>query len=185
MPKPGTKSAFCILDKPFADIFSFQAVVQDLILRNPLGCTSYRTVKKHHPPVMKVRERYTAKFVYEDPAKKQIGSSSEVYNSVEGYEDGIHAVLSNMANIAAHRGRARHIPASDHFSVILKCHDAGGELYFLSLARDRITVASFNDEEIRKSVARWTEHITTRGPDCPGHDGCRSGSSGIPDTATP
>ena len=162
-PKPGTKSAVCILDRPFADIGSFTAVIQDLILKNPLGCTSYRTAGTHHPPVMKVRERYTAKFVYEDTAKKQIGSSSEVYNSVEGYEDGIHAVMANMANIGAHRGRVRHIPGADRFTVILKCHDAGGELFFLSLARDRITVASYTDEGIRRNVAQWTDRSIAQG----------------------
>jgi hypothetical protein len=160
-PKPGTKSAVCILDRPFADIGSFSAAVQELIQKNPLGCTSYRTVKTHHPPVMKVRERYTAKFVYEGAGKKQIGTSSEVYDSVEGYENGIHAVMANMANIAAHRGKARHVPAADRFSAILKCHDAGGELFFLGLARDRITVASYSDDAIRKNVARWTDRSVT------------------------
>jgi hypothetical protein len=158
-PKPGTRSAVHILKTPFPDIAAFNAIVQMLILQNPLGCTSYRTVKKHHLPVTKVRERYTAKFVYEDAKQKQIGSSSEVYDSIEGYQDGIHAVHSNMANVAAHRGKARHIPGADHFSVILKCHDPEGELYFLSLARDRITVASYTNDAIRREVGRWTDGI--------------------------
>ncbi|MFA5267369.1 MAG: hypothetical protein WC379_05315 [Methanoregula sp.] len=155
-PKPGTKSAVHILKKPFSDITAFTATVQSLTLQNPLGCTSYYTVKKNHLPVVKVRERYTAKFVYLDTKGKQIGSSSEMYDSAEGYEEGIHAVLSNMANIAAHRGKARHLPGADHFSVILKCHDQEGELFFLSLARDRITVASYTDDAIRKKVEAWT-----------------------------
>lgn len=158
-PKRGTKSAVRILDRPFADIGSFNAVVRELILKNPLGCTSYLSTKKHHPPLVKVRERYTAKFVYEDGEKKQVGSSSEVYDSVEGYEDGIHAVMANMANASAHRGRIRHVPGSDHYSVILKCHDAGGEFFFLGIARDRITVASYTDDAILKSVARWSDHF--------------------------
>ncbi|MCK9580353.1 MAG: hypothetical protein M0Q92_07860 [Methanoregula sp.] len=156
-PKPGTKSAVHILKKPFPDIAVFTAIVRSLVLQNPLGCTSYRTVKKSHPPVSRVRERYTAKFVYLNPKGKQIGSSSEVYDSVEGYEDGIHAVFSNMANIAAHRGKAVHVPGADHFSVILKCHDPAGELFFVSLARDRITVASYTDDAIQKKVEAWTD----------------------------
>ena len=59
-PNPGPRSALHILKTPFADIAAFNAIVQMLILQNPLGCTSYRTVKKHHLPVSKVRERYTA-----------------------------------------------------------------------------------------------------------------------------
>jgi hypothetical protein len=162
-PKPGTRSAVHILKKPFADIAAFDTVVQMLVLKNPLGCTSYWRVKKHHPPVAIVRERYTAKFVYENAKKKQIGSSSEVYDSIEGYQDGIHAVISNMANVAAHRGKARHIPGADYFSVILKCHDQEGELYFLSLARDRITVASYTDDAIRGKIGKWTDGIPALG----------------------
>jgi hypothetical protein len=156
-PKPGTRSATRVLETPFADIAAFSAAVQDLAMANALVCTSYRTAGKHLPPVMKVRERYTAKFVYENERKKQIGSSSEVYDSVDGYLDGIHAVMSNMANTAAHRGKARHVPESDRFSVIMKCHDEGGELYFLSLARDRITVASYSHDAILGNVKRWVE----------------------------
>ena len=100
---------------------------------------------------------YTAKFVYEDPDGKRIGTGQEMYNSVEGYQYGIAAVITNMANIAAHRGKVRHIPDADLFSVILKCHDPDGELYFLSIARDRVTVSSYTDDEIRRRVERWTD----------------------------
>ena len=84
---------------------------------------------------------YTAKFVYLDARVKQIGSGLDRYDSVEGYETGIAAVISNMANIASHRGKAKHLPAADLFSVLLKCHDPNGELYFLSTSRDRITLS--------------------------------------------
>ena len=156
-PKPGTRSAVHIMKKPFPDIAAFTAVVRSLVHKNPLGCTSYWKKKKNHPPVVAVRERYTAKFVYLNAEGKQIGSSSEVYDSVEGYENGIHAMLSNMANIAAHRGKAVHVPGADHYSVILKCHDPSGELFLVSLARDRITVASYTDDAIRKRVEAWTD----------------------------
>jgi hypothetical protein len=158
-PRAGTRRAVHILQKPLEDIAAFTGIINALLQQNPLGCTSYRTLKKHHPPVVLVRERYTAKFAYENTHRRQIGTSSEVYDSVEGYQDGIHAVMANMANITAHRGKARHLPGSDHFSAILKCHDAGGELYFLSLARDRIAVASYMDDEIRRKVEQWAAGI--------------------------
>jgi hypothetical protein len=157
--KPGTKSALHILKKPFSDIVAFDAVVRSLILHNPLGCTSYWSGKKYHQPVEKVREMYTAKFVYEDPDGKRIGTGQEMYNSVEGYQYGIAAVLSNMGNVAAHRGKVRHIPDTDLFSVILKCHDPDGELYFLSIARDRVTVASYTGDGIRRRVERWSDSV--------------------------
>ena len=157
--KPGTKSAFHPLKKPFPDLTAFTAVVRSLILNNPLGCTSYYTGRKNHQPVEKVREMYTAKFVYEDATGRRIGTGQEMYDSPEGYQYGIAAVICNMANIAAHRGKVRHIPDADLFSVILKCHDSNGEQYFLSLARDRVTVSSYTDDEIRRRVERWSDAV--------------------------
>jgi hypothetical protein len=157
--RPGTKSAYHNLKKPFSDIAAFDAVIRSLVLNNPLGCTSYRTRRKNHPPVEKVREMYTAKFFYEDPDGKRVGTGQEMYNSVEGYQYGLSAVITNMANITAHRGKVRHIPDADLFSVILKCHDQDGELYFLSLSRDRVIVSSYTDDEIRRRVERWVDGV--------------------------
>jgi uncharacterized protein YegP (UPF0339 family) len=157
--RPGTKSAVHRLKKPFPDVTAFDAVIQTLVLKNPLGCTSYRSAKRHHPPVEKVREMYTAKFIYLDAKGKRIGRTSEVYDSVEGYETGIASVISNMANIASHRGKVRRIPGADLFSVTMKCHDPDGELYFLSIARDRITLSSYADDAIRKRIEAWTDTV--------------------------
>jgi hypothetical protein len=159
--RPGTKSASHILKKLIPDAAAFYAIVRSLVLNNPLGCTSYRTRRKVYKPVEKVRERYTAKFVYEDQDGKQTGNGQETYNSFEGYQYGISAVITNMANIAAHSGKVRHIPDADLFSVILKCHDPDGELYFLSLSRGRVTVASYTDDAIRKRVERWSDSVPT------------------------
>ena len=158
-PKPGTKSAVHLLKKPFPDIASFDTVIHKLIHDNPLGCTSYMSQKKNHPPLEKVREMYTAKFVYLNADGKQVGRGHDTYDSVEGFETGVAAVISNMANIASHRGKVKHVPDADHFSVLLKCHDPNGELYFLSLARDRMTVASYTDDAIRKKVEEWTDSV--------------------------
>ena len=157
--RPGTKSAFRTLKKPIPDATAFDAIVRSLVLNNPLGCTSYRTRRKVHKPVEKVRERYTAKFVYEDQDGKQTGNGQESYNTFEGYLYGIAAVITNMANITAHRGNVRHIPDADLFSAVLKCHDPEGELYFLSIARDRVTVSSYTNDEIRRRVERWSDGV--------------------------
>jgi hypothetical protein len=137
---------------------AFDAVVRSLV-NNPIGCISYMCAKRSHPPVEVVREMYTAKFVYLNAQAKQIGSGLDRYNSVEGYLTGIAAIISNMANIASHCGKVKHIPESDLFSVLLKCHDPNGELYFLSIARDRITLSSYSDDAIRKRVGMWTDGV--------------------------
>ncbi len=156
-PKSGTRSMVHVLKTPLPDIDAFTGVARSLVLKNPLGCTSYYAAKRHHPPVAVVRERYTAKFVYADGTGRQIGSSSDVYDSVEGYREGIHAVMANMANTAAHRGKPRHVPGADRFSAIFQCHDPGGELYIIGLARDRVTVASFTGNAIQQRAEAWVD----------------------------
>ena len=158
-PKPGTRSATRILHAPFTDIAAFTRVVRGLVLNNPLGCTAYRGIKKNHPPLEIVREMYTAKFAYLNEKRKRVGTGQEMYDSVDGYELGIAAMISNMANIAAHRGKIRHIQAADHFFVLLKCHDPDAGLFFVSIARDRVTVASYTDEGIRKKVEAWADTV--------------------------
>ena len=158
-PRPGSKSVCRYLKSPVANITIFNEIVSSLILKNPLGCTSYYTVRKHHPPIQKVREMYTAKFVYLDARGKRIGTGLDMYDSVEGYQTGIAAVISNMANIASHRGKVKHLPGADHFSVMLKCHDPDGELYYLSLARDRITLSSYSDDALRVKVEMWADSV--------------------------
>jgi hypothetical protein len=157
--RPNTKSSVHILKTPFPHVIAFDDVIQAIRLGNPLDCTSYRSAKKHHPPVEIVREMYTAKFVYTDLNGKRIGRGSEIYNTREGYETGIAAVISNMANIASHRGKVKHARDADLFSVLMKCHDLNGEVYFLSMARDRVTLASYTDDAIRKRVEIWTDSV--------------------------
>ncbi len=49
--RPGTKSAGRFLKRPFADVTTFSGIIKSLVLKNPLGCTPYRSAKKAHPPV--------------------------------------------------------------------------------------------------------------------------------------
>jgi hypothetical protein len=157
--KTGNRSAILCLKTPFPDVMAFDAVVRTLILRNPLGCTSYMKAGRNHPPVEKVREMYTAKFVYENTEGKRIGNGLDMYATVEGYQYGIAAVISNMANVAAHGGKVRHIPGSDHFSALMKCHDSGGGLFFISLSRTQLTLSSYEEMAIQDRVGKWTDGV--------------------------
>ena len=155
--RPGSKSASRTLKLPIPDIPTFDSLVRKLVRSNPLGCTSYFSTRKNYPPVKVIREMYTAKFAYTNPDGKRIGTSSEVYDSVEGYENGIAAMISNMVNISAHRGKIRHRKEADLFSAILKCNDPNDGIYFVSLARNRITVSSYRDDAVRKKVEVWAD----------------------------
>lgn len=83
LQRTGTKSAFHQQIEPFPDVAVFNAIIRSLILKNPLGCTSYKNAKKTHLPIKKVRELYTAKFEYQDMKGKWIRSGSDVYDSVD------------------------------------------------------------------------------------------------------
>jgi hypothetical protein len=159
--KTGTRSAVLYPKTPFPDIRAFSTFVRDIILKNPFGCTSYMTDRKNHPPVEKIREMYTAKFVYLDTGRVQVGSGSEIYHTLDGYEDGIAAVVSNTANALAHGGKAKHIPDADLFSVTLQCHDPDDTLWFLSVARDRVTISAYKDDEVKKRVGAWAKTVPT------------------------
>ena len=117
--KKGTNSAVRTLKRPVPDISVFESVIQSLILKNPLGCTSYMSGKKNHPPIEKVREMYTAKFVYEDKKGKRIGAGSETYNSVDGYHTGIAAVIFLRSPISLHG------PSTNRSPIISQSPEAG------------------------------------------------------------
>ena len=86
--KPGTKSAFRHLEKPFPDVTVFDAVVRSLIHENLLGSTSYMTAKKLSPGRESSREVYR-KIPYENVKGNQIGTGLDTCDSIEG----ISAVL--------------------------------------------------------------------------------------------
>ena len=102
---------------------------------------------------------YTAKFVYLDKNRVQVGSGSEIYHTLDGYEDGIAAVVSNTANALAHGGKAKHIPDADLFSVTLQCHDPDGTLWFMSIARDRVAISAYKDDAVKKRVGEWAKTV--------------------------
>jgi hypothetical protein len=153
------KSAVRKLANPIADVGAFDAIVQSVILNNPFGCVSYMSSGVNHPPVEKTRESYTAKFAYQDAEAKRIGSSSENYNTIAGYNAGIAAVLANAANNAAHGGTPVRNEAADAFTATLKCHAANGELYMVNVSRQQVTLSSYEDDAIRTVIETWADGV--------------------------
>jgi hypothetical protein len=113
----------------------------------------------NHQPVERSREMYTAKFVYEDTDAKRIGAGSENYSTIAGFNAGLAAVLANTANITAHGGNVVRNPAGDTYAVTLKCHDPNGELYYVNLSRDRVTISSYEDDSIRTVIETWADGV--------------------------
>ena len=158
--KTNVKSAVRKLANPFADVGAFNTLIQTIIATNPFGCVSYMSAGANHPPVEKSKEAYTARFVYQDTSAKSVGSASISYNSMAGYTAGISAVLANTAENTAHGGTPIHETANDSFSVTLKCHDPNGELYFVNLSRQQVTISSYEDDAIRERIETWSDGVT-------------------------
>ncbi len=153
------KSAVRNLANPITDVAALDAIIQSVILNNPFGCVSYMSSGVNHPPVEKSRESYTAKFVYEDENAKRIGVGSETYNTIDGFNNGIAAVLANSANITAHGGTLSHNAEADAYSATLRCHDPTGEMYFVTFSRNRVTISSFTDESIQTVIETWADGV--------------------------
>jgi predicted RNA methylase len=157
--KTNVKSSVRRLAAPIADISAFDTIVQSVILNNPFGCVSYMNSGSNHPPVQKIRELYTAKFVYQNEDARTVGRGNESYGTLAGYNDGIAAVLANTANNTAHAGTPYHDADNDSFTATLKCHDPNGELYLVSFSRQQVTVSSYEDDAIRTRIETWADGV--------------------------
>jgi hypothetical protein len=130
-----------------------------VILNNPFGCVSYMSSGVNHPPVEKTRETYTAKFVYQDTGANRVGSDSQSYSTIAGFNAGIAAMLANAANNTAHGGSPVHNAEADGFSSTVRCHDPNGEMYYVSFSRNRVTISSYSDDAIRTRIETWADGV--------------------------
>jgi len=153
------KCAIRVLSGPIPDIGVFNAIVQSVIVNNPFGCSAYMTRNGHQAPVKKVYETYTARIAYRDSTEKTVGVTSETYSTVPGFNDGIVALLANIANTAAHKGNPVRTPDADSYSATLRCHDPNGEIYYVNISRRHVTLSSYENEGIRTRVENWADSV--------------------------
>ena len=154
-----TKSAIRKLAEPIADVATFNSIVQSVITDNPFACVAYMTAGENHNPVEKTRESYTVRIFYQDADAKTVGTVSDRYNSIAGFNTGAASLLANTALATAHGGTAIHDTDNEAYSATLKCHDAGGEIYMVNFSRQRISITSYSDDAIRTKVETWADTV--------------------------
>jgi hypothetical protein len=71
-----TKSAVRKLASQIADVAAFNTIVHSVITTNSFACVAYMTAGVNHPAVEKIKEAFTAKFVYQDALAKTVGTGS-------------------------------------------------------------------------------------------------------------
>jgi len=154
-----TKTAVRELASPIPDVTAFNTIVQSVITDNPFGCVAYMTAGTSHPPVEKTRESYVAKIVYEDAEAKSVGTASDRYNTIAGFNAGVAATLAAAAITTAHGGTAIRQPDSETFTATLRCHDPNGEVYMVNFGRGQVTLTSYSDDAIRTAVDTWADTV--------------------------
>ncbi|HNX17402.1 MAG TPA: hypothetical protein PKM50_03625 [Methanoregula sp.] len=153
------KSAVRPLATPVADVTTFNSIVESIITANPFGCVPYMTAGENHAGVEKVREAYTLKIVFQDTDANVIGNLTDKYTTVNGFTAGATALLADTALIAAHNGTPARDTDRETYSATLKCHDENGEIYNVTLSRDKVTISSYEDDAILVKVETWADSV--------------------------
>ena len=153
------KSAIRTLATPIANVATFNTIVQSVITDNPFACVEYMTAGESHPAVEKTKESYTVKVIYQNTDAKTVGSLSDRFDTIAGFNAGATAILADTALTTAHGGTAIHDTAKETYSASLKCHDANGEIYTVTFYRNQITITSYEDDAIRTTVETWADTV--------------------------
>ncbi len=159
-PKSVVKSAVRELATPFASVAALTTVVSDILTNNPFECTAYEVSGTTHDPVEKTRESYTARFIYEDLNAETIGTASVKCPTVDAFNDAVTALPACTGLNTAIGATAVHESEDDTFAVVLKCHDANGELYNVSFSRSAITVSGYEADAILTAVETWADTVS-------------------------
>ena len=72
---------------------------------------------------------------------------------------GAAALLASAPLTAAHGGMPARDSDSETFSATLKCSDPNGEIYNVTIGRERISLTSYEDDAIRAKVETWADSV--------------------------
>jgi hypothetical protein len=153
------KTAVRDLSDPIADAATFDSIVQSVLDTNPFGCTDYEVDGLTVPGVLRNREHYTAKVIYEDDEAKKIGAASVQVPDIAGFDAAALEIMGNVALSTATGGDPVRDDAHDTFYCQLKCHDATGEIYYVTFTRKNVRISSYQDDVIRSTVETWADTV--------------------------
>ena len=157
--KTVVKSAVRKLAAPIENVAAFNTIVQSVTTDNPFACTAYESAGVNHAPVEKTKESYVAKIAYQDNDAKVVGTDSAKFITIAGFNAGATALLENTDLANAHGGTPVRDTSKETYSATLKCHDANGEIYFVSFTREQVTLSSYSAESIRAKVETWADTV--------------------------
>jgi hypothetical protein len=79
--------------------------------------------------------------------------------TVAGFNATVTEILADAGLATAMGGDAVRDADSENYSCTLKCHDANGEVYYVTFARDQVRISSYSDDAIRTRVETWADTV--------------------------
>jgi hypothetical protein len=152
-----TKTAQRSFATPIPDIAVFDGLVQEIVTTNPFGCTAYEVAGVPQPPVARNREAYGVRVMYADGSARTVGTAQARAQTVAGFNAAATALLGNAALTAAMGGTPVRDTENETYSCSIRCHDPNGEVYAVTLSRDRMRVSSYSDDAILARVETWAD----------------------------
>jgi hypothetical protein len=157
--KAATKTAVRDLAEPVADLATFDAIIAQVESENPFGCEDFEEAGMVVPGVMRSREQYTAKVIYQDPDGKTAGTASARAPNVGGFNAAAAELVGNAALASALGGEAVRDAAHDSYYCRLRCHDPSGEDYYVTFTRKAVRITSYQDDAVRDLVEAWADTV--------------------------
>ena len=154
-----SKSAVRVLTNPIADIDAFSAIVNAVLTENPFECTDYTAQGVVTAGVVKNREYYTSKFLYEDDNAKTVGNITLKSPTVEAFTQSASRIAADTALAENIGGDAVRDYDNDAFYCQLKCHDANGEIYYVTFSRTKVRISSFESDAVLAKIENWADSI--------------------------
>jgi len=154
-----TKTAVRQIPAPIADIATFEGIVAAVIADNPFGCVEYVQSGSTHPGVERNRESYTLKVNFEDVEGGVIGTVTAKAPDMAAFNAAATAVLNDAALANDMGGTDGRNPDADAFRGQLKCHDANGETYYVTRARESVRITSYEDDDGLAIVEAWADEV--------------------------
>jgi hypothetical protein len=159
IPKAAVKSAVRKFSAPIENVTLYNELVQEILDNNPWACTSYTSGGATIAGVVKGKQTFTGAVIYEDGQAKTVGRISISAPSSAAFATDVSTIIATAALGTAMGGSPSHDSSDDNFSTNLKCHDANGENYSVSIRRDSITLSSYEAAEIAASLESWADTI--------------------------
>ena len=155
-----SKSAVRELRYPIASLAVFDGIISAILTTNPWNCIPYQFQGESQPGVVISKQHYIGKVQYQDGMGKVIGSITVNGPTQTGFTSTLNAIEGNVGFEGMIGGSAVRDETTDKYSCTLRCNAASGDLYYVTFARDRVRVTSYEDDSVLADLEVWADGIS-------------------------